>query len=108
MNLKELLENRHTATLWWCEPWPARSKDGNELVANMTVSATVHDCCNLQRMIPEYYEAPDFICLYDFIITHFASLTGGTTNLMDLEELAAEYGFDLKNRIYSTETTEEI
>lgn len=46
-----LLESRHETTLQWCEPWPACGPEGNDLHANVTIRATVHDCINMQRRV---------------------------------------------------------
>ena len=48
--LVRLLEARHEARLEWHEPWPALGPQDNKIDAHITLSATVHDCVNLQRV----------------------------------------------------------
>lgn len=48
--LIRLLESRHETWLEWYEPWPALGPQDNKIDAHITLSATVHDCINLQRV----------------------------------------------------------
>jgi hypothetical protein len=48
--VKQLLEDRHRYWLEWSEPWPALGPQDNKIDAHITLSATVNDCVNLQRV----------------------------------------------------------
>lgn len=75
--VEEMLESRHETWLQWCEPWPACGPQGNELDAHVTMSATVHDCVNLQRKVAKLANRPtmgdDRNHLLDFIAIHWAT-----------------------------------
>jgi hypothetical protein len=49
--IESLLESRHETILHWNEPWPACGPEGNDLIAHVTLSASIHDCINLQRRL---------------------------------------------------------
>ena len=48
--MDSLLESRHTTKLQWVEPRQACGQEGNDLDAHITLSATIHDCINMQRV----------------------------------------------------------
>lgn len=76
MTLAQMVERQHEVTLEWCEPWPARDRQGNEFVANVALRATVHDCIGASRAYAESKGRPggraDIDYLDDFIVTHWA------------------------------------
>lgn len=76
MTTEQLLENRHQARLEWVEPWPAVGPQGNTLTAHVTLSATVHDCVNLQRSAAKSTGHPtlgnDARFLEEFMAVHWA------------------------------------
>jgi hypothetical protein len=49
MDKEYILENRHKIFVKWGEPAIGLSVDGNEVTANITNIATVHDCINMER-----------------------------------------------------------
>jgi len=71
-----LLEDRHTAKLYWEAPYDALLKGGQKSFATVEHSATVHDCINIQRLSNTLKGAPDNISdkdtLMDFIIVNYA------------------------------------
>ena len=76
--LSDLLESQHETLLQWCEPWPARGAEGNDLVAHITLRATVHDCINMQRRAAKAAGRPtignDGNHLLDFIAIHWTQV----------------------------------
>ena len=82
--IEKLLGERHTAMLMWYEPWPARGPEGNRLDAHIQLSATVHDCINLQREYDIMSGRPtggdDARRLQDFISVHWATVVPNDTN----------------------------
>lgn len=74
----DILEQRHSLKLEWDEVRPARGPQGNVLTAYVTLSATVHDCINLQREDAwsdlQSTMGDDARHLLDFIIKHNARL----------------------------------
>jgi hypothetical protein len=77
MTPTELLEKRHEVKLEWAEPWPACGPDGKDVDAHITISATVHDCVNLQRVAARAKGQPtvgnDEQFLLDFMAVHWAT-----------------------------------
>ena len=71
-----MLESRHETRLYWDEPWEACGPQGNELTAHVTISATVHDCVNLQRAFAKSRGKSvlgnDREFLLDFMTAHYA------------------------------------
>ena len=76
--LVRLLEFRHETQLQWCEPWPARGPEDNELDAHIKLSASVHDCINMQRVVwsnqGEEHLRRDKDLLLDFIAIHWCKI----------------------------------
>jgi hypothetical protein len=76
--LIRLLESRHEARLQWCEPWPARGPEDNALDAHIQLSASVHDCINMQRIVwsrrGEDHLCRDADLLADFIAIHWCKI----------------------------------
>lgn len=74
----ELLKNRHTYKLQWCEPWPGKTADGNEIDCHIELIATVHDCINMERrtalLSGKGSGLPDYILIDSFIATHWAQV----------------------------------
>ena len=75
MTINEMLEKRHEVYLEWHEPRPGISSDGNEVHANVTLSATVHDCINMSRAVFKHnnlkINREDIIYLLDFFDLHY-------------------------------------
>jgi len=79
MDTQALLEARHTARLQWKEPWPALAAEGSRVDAHVTLSATVHDCVNMQRhkgMAIERVRAKDAELLESFMAVNWAKVQG--------------------------------
>ena len=78
MTIEEMLESRHTTHLTWYEPWSAAGPEGNDLLAHVTLSATVDDCINMSRAAARGNNHPtsgrDRDFLLDFILTHWAEV----------------------------------
>lgn len=76
MNIENLLENKHTAFLEWCEPWPATGTEGYEIIADVHIKATVYDCINLARSVAKALGRPwtenDAELLKDFVAVNWA------------------------------------
>ena len=76
--VEAMLENRHTWRCEWCEPWPATGPEGNDVSAHITLSATIHDCINLERSVSKAAGRPtegkDGDRLLDFIAVHWAKV----------------------------------
>lgn len=72
MTTEEMLEKREEIKLAWGEPWQARGPGGEEAHADITLTATVKDCINIQRAL-HYPSVPTDECLLlDFIAIHWA------------------------------------
>lgn len=73
-----ILENRHKWKLKWLEPWPACGPEGNPLDAHVEMSATIHDCINLQRQNHSCRDLPtsgnDAELLMEFWSVHHACI----------------------------------
>ena len=75
MTTEELLEQRHNVKLQWVEPWQACGPQGNPLNAHIELSATVHDCINMQRAADKFIHArpgDDARRLEEFMMVHKA------------------------------------
>lgn len=81
MTTNEMLEARHTTWLQWCEPWPSVGPEGNGLLADVMLMATVHDCINLQRRVWQTHKATENLVgqdaklLDEFMMVHWASVS---------------------------------
>ena len=75
-SVKDLLRSRHTTRLKWCEPWDSIDESGNKINADITLSATVDNCINIQRFNwcreGLDYRAMDEALLCEFIEINFA------------------------------------
>lgn len=78
MTVEQMLELRHETYLMWPEPWPACGPEGNELLAHVRLSASVHDCVNMQRRAAKaagrQTMGEDEQHLLDFIAVHWAGV----------------------------------
>ena len=76
MEVNEMLEARHETLLEWDDPWEACGPDGNEITANVTHRATVHDCINIERRHAKLRKHPtcgsNAEFLLDFISVNWA------------------------------------
>lgn len=76
--IKNLLENKHTTALEWCEPWQGVSEDLQTKTAHVRLRASVSDCILISRHYVKGIEKPqldDEEHLLDFIAVHWAEPT---------------------------------
>ena len=77
---KQLLEKQHSTMVRWKEPRPALDAEGNEVTANVTLEATVHDCINMARMMCKKHNKTcedEFELLQEFLVIHYAWIDDG-------------------------------
>ena len=77
---ERLLLKRHDIRLCWYEPHAGVGPGGNHLDAHVKLSASVHDCVNMQRLNYMRHDHPisgegiDAQLLLDFIAVHWAEI----------------------------------
>lgn len=77
---EKLLLKRHEIRLVWHEPHSSVGPEGNHLDAHVKLSASIHDCVNMQRLnymshnYPISGEGIDAQLLLDFIAVHWAEI----------------------------------
>ena len=78
MKDNDMLEHRKTLRLRWFEPWPGLSRSRKPVDAHVTISATIDDCVNMQRMSEAKshpkQRSKDKELLFHFIATRYAEL----------------------------------
>ncbi len=75
MKLDTLLDSKETM-LYWREPWEVINSGGYNVLAHITMSATVDDCINIARVTAVkngFKTESDKDLLLDFIAVHWAS-----------------------------------
>lgn len=87
MNLRELLENRHTELLRWTDDYEGIAAQGDPIPCTVTHYATVHDCINLARV---KRHAPDVALLKDFLDEHWATRVNGSIDMRDFDDVLGE------------------